>query len=341
MRSGVAARKLMKFGFCVLFVAATAKCISAGAVSARGTSGPAPMPLDFLLQFWNRKGGYYLYPGRQFPQSFDAALWARFRSMRVAVQAVRRGKRLCTVQLLGRDMVNYTASDSDSHLSFLFDPRGKGSLLFSPAAPPLSVFFFGLNAKHTHPIVSMGNPLKPAPRVLGIMLWNGWYRVVSRHCQRFSYNGNTNTIRLETRHKGVTAHLLLVFDVWDKKAASRPLAFPTEIDRRWDSRGVVSFVDLRLAARGLFPVMPNHLGKKIPSRIAGMKVRAVTRARAWTIFQADLKFKGKMSAHAAAGRRRFLNWAIGREEAGKLDGWANKGIAPFSSAARTKARGAK
>ena len=341
MRSGVAANTSAIFLFCVLFAALTANGISAGTVSARGTAGPVPVPLDVLLQFWKRGGEYYLYPGNLHPKSFDAALWAKFRSMRTALQAVRRRKRFCMVQLLGPGMINYTASAGKDYLSLLFDPRAKGALLLSREAPSLFGFLFSLNAKHTRPILAMGNGRKPAPRIFGILLWHSWYRVVSRYCQRFSYDGHTNTIRIQTSHKGVTTRWRFVFSVGNKKVGSRLEVSPSEIDCWRDSRGVVSSEDLRLAAGGIFPAMPNRLAKKLSSRIAGINIRAVTRAQAWTIFLEDLKLKGKMSARAAAARLRFLKWAVGRKEAGKLDGWVDKGIAPFSPAGKKIAGGAK
>ena len=324
---------------------ATASVGRAAAFPAKQLTKPnhASVPLGAVLRFWSSEGENFVYPGKQHPQRYDAILWGHLRvggrthTSPVLSMAVRRRDRFCAVQMLGRGMVGYTISDGRQFMSLLYDPRGGGRLLLFRTKRPLLGFWCGFVNRKSRPWAIFGGASDLNERAFVLSIWPVWFRAISRHCQRLSYDEATGMLNLAGPHKTSEDRITFAFRP-RQPGFSAPRVVVSGVDRRVRSAISSDVMHFRLAANGLFPMPPNRMGP-LPAQIAGVTLRQLKRSDLGSYYRAIGTFHGKMATQATLGHRRFLEWAVGQKEADVLDGWIYKGVAPVRPAKRTKAGG--
>ena len=191
------------------------------------------------------------------------------------------------------------------------------------------------------PFFSIGLLEKPERRAFVFLLSPIWLRTASRHSNSLSFNGPEQILTFRTHTPDATSSTRLTFSGWPVRPKGlREVYFVSGIDRRVIFARREGSIHARLAAHGLFPKLPKS--SRVPNpEIVGLKTETLGRSNFSPRYLAALSAAGPISASAAAARRRFLNWAVGRKEASVLDGWIDKGIAPMRPAAQAAKGDAK
>ena len=306
---------------------------------------PGP-PLSQILRLWSAAGEEnFQYPGKNTSQSFDAILWARLapegREPRIRLLSLvaRRSNKFCMVQIASNGLVGYCTSDGTKFRSMLFDPRGSGALMVVASKAPVIETFFGVAPSQSHEMWRMGVLKKPGRHSFFVSLSRIWLRLASRHASRISYDGRNQSLTIRTR---TLRSLRLTFTGWpiSPRWPHRLAVAISAVDIRFGFPHLKSSLHLRLSPFGLFQ-RPPYFAKGSTAQVIKPDTRRIGRSNFVARYQASILATGRISAPAAVARRRFLNWAVGQKEAGVLDDWIYKGIAPVQTVKRTKAGGSE
>ena len=298
-----------------------------------------------ILHLWSLAwGDNFQYPGKNGLQPFDALLWVRLtqegraQPVRLLSLAARRSKKFCMVQLASNGLVAYCASDGAKFRTMLFDPRGSGALVAVVTRAPVIETFCGVTPSQSHTMCRMVVLKKPGRHAFFVSFSRIWLRLVSRHADYISFNTPKQMLTIRTRAPSSTRFTL---SGWTIRGHPHRLAIVVSaVDRRVARPHMKVSFHLRLSPSGLFQRLP-YFAKDPAARVLKLDTRRIGRSNFVERYRASVAVSGLISSPAAVARRRFLNWAVGRKEAGKLDGWVDKGIAPFSPAGKKIAGGAK
>ena len=335
-----------------VWVALFAMLLTSHASIASGGPKSSPsrlrVPLDDIICLWSAPGGEnFAYPGGGSAQSFGALLWSRTTygnhspPDRVLALAVRRSNKFLMVQLAGSGLVSYTASDGAKFRSLLFDPRGNGTLMAARTKGPLVGTFFGVASSQYPGMFEMAAIKGRWAQTFRMSLSRVLLRLVSRHCNRLSYDGRDRILTIRTLTPQKNSRIRFAFSSWPTPGAPQQLGvIVSAIDMSAALARQTFSLHVRLSPPGPFPTLPGFTGGS-SQRAIGLKIKRIDRSDFVARYSAAFSAAGPFSARAVAARRRFLNWAVGRKEASVLDGWINKGIAPMRPAAQAVKGGTK
>ncbi len=301
--------------------------------------------LNDILHLWSTAGAEnFSYPGKDTSRSFDALLWARLRPdggappVRLLSLAARRSNKFCMVQLANNGLVSYCTSDGSKFLSILFDPRGRGALVEVATKAPVIQTFYGVAPSQTHRMFRMCVLKKPGSHVFFVSFSPLWLRLAARRAHHISYNGRNQVLTIRTRKPSSTR---LIFSGWPIPSRPNQLALAISgLDCREAFPHLETSLHLRVSPFGLFRGLP-YFAESSATQAANPNTRWLGRSKFVARYRDSISATGRISAPAAVGRRRFLNWAVGQKEASVLDDWIYKGIAPVRTVKRTKAGGAE